>query len=364
MSSAPAQPSAQARLLAVARAVGDALVCADTDGRITMWTGGAEAMFGYGEQEALGRPLTDLMPERYRELHRAGFRRVVAGEPPKLIGHHNVELEALRKDGTEFPVELALSEGRHDGERFFVGVLRDIADRRQAQEDLRRSNLELQQFAYTASHDLSEPLRIVDGYLGLLRRRYADRLDAEADEFIDHAVDAAARMRDLIDALLRYAQAGSAGVQAEPVTTAEIVREARDSLAVSIGERNVTVEVGELPRVAGDPALLRQLFQNLLANAVRHASTERPRVRVTAHPRNGSVEFSIADNGPGVPPAERQQIFEMFTRGTSAAGEERSAGIGLAICKRVVERHGGTIRFEEAPGGGADVRFTLPGAFA
>lgn len=358
----------EALLLAVVHTIADAVITADEDGRITMWTGGAEALFGWPSQEILGLQVTTLVPEQHRDAHTAGLRRVLGGGEQHVIGRGAVELTALRRDGSEFPAELTLTAGLHRGRRYFAAVVRDVSARhaadttlREVLADLERSNAELQQFASVASHDLNEPLRIVEGYLGLLRRRYGDRLDADADEFIEHTITAVHRMQRLIDDLLRYARAGAEATRSEPVDLHAVAVEVLETLGAAIAESGAQITLHELPTVTGDDALLRQVFQNLIANALKfsHAG-QAPRVDVRARRLSRSWEISVADRGIGVDPEATVRIFEMFGRGRGTGHGRAGSGIGLAICKRAVEAHGGAIRVQPVPGGGADFRFILP----
>jgi PAS domain S-box-containing protein len=608
--------AAEERFRAVTGSTRDAIVSADVNGRIIFWSAGAETIFGHAAQEALGQPLTLLMPERYRDAHRAGMARFLATGEARVMGTV-IELEGVRADGTEFPVELSLGSWSHNGQLCLTGVLRDITDRvrarralREAEErfagafegaavgmllaapdgtllranralceltgwpepalvgrpidalvhpedrgadraafsamlagrtqrltserrflsadgttkiarinaslirdtdgaplhfvgqvediterrrmlealtlsearykgliahlpdstvhlfdhdlrvvlsegeqlrthgyephelegrlvaeivgperfgelepeyraalvgetrsfdlesadgratywvqiaplrdelgsiiggmalardisarrradlaieerarDLERSNAELEQFAYVASHDLSEPLRMVSSYLQLLRRRYRGKLDADADEFIGFAVDGAARMRDLIDDLLTYSRAGRDDHPLEPVESREVVERVLESQRAQDGAREAHVVLGELPRVLGDPHQLGQLFQNLLGNAVKFVPPERtPVVRVSAERQGALWHFTVADNGIGLEPGHAERIFGMFQR-LHTRDDYPGTGIGLAIAKKVVERHGGEIWAEPAPECGTRFHVTLP----
>jgi len=368
-SSSPVLPvEPQALLLAVAHSVADAVVTADEHGRITMWTGGSEAIFGWGADEVLGRSITTLVPEQHREAHVAGLVRVAGDGERRVIGKGPVELTALRRDGTEFPAELTLATGHHDGQRFFAAVIRDVSARHAADAELQaalreleRSNAELQQFASVASHDLNEPLRIVDGYLGLLRRRYAGQLDETAEEFIGYAVDAVGRMQRLIDDLLRYARAGAGPAARTTVDLGAVAREALARIGASIDAAGAKVEIGDLPTVTGDGPLLRQVLQNLLANAVKFRREDVPSVvKVSSSRLEGAWEISVADNGIGVDDDAALRIFDMFGRGRGAGRDRAGSGIGLALCKRAIEAHGGIIRVVHVTDGGSEFRFTLP----
>jgi light-regulated signal transduction histidine kinase (bacteriophytochrome) len=248
-----------------------------------------------------------------------------------------------------------------------MALSRDITARRRAElaveeraRDLERSNAELEQFAYVASHDLSEPLRMVSSYLQLLRRRYRGKLDADADEFIDFAVDGAGRMRGLIDDLLTYSRAGRDDQPLAPVATREVVEHVLESLRAQDDAREAHVTLGELPTVQGDPHQLGQLFQNLIGNALKFVPPERtPEISVAAERDGAAWRFTVADNGIGLEPAYAERIFRMFQR-LHTRDDYPGTGIGLAIAKKVIERHDGDIWAEPAPDGGTRFHFTLP----
>ncbi|SEP63467.1 sensor histidine kinase [Natrinema salaciae] len=225
--------------------------------------------------------------------------------------------------------------------------------------ELEASNERLEQFAYAASHDLQEPLRMVTSYLTLVETRYGDELDADGREFIDYAVEGAERMRTMIDALLEYSRVGTQGGSSEPVDLAAVFATVRKDLEVSLAESDATLETAALPCVEGDRNQLRQLFQNLVSNAIEYSGDEPPHVRVTAERSGSNWTVSVADEGIGIDPADADRVFEVFQR-LHSREEYDGTGIGLALCKRIVERHGGEIRVESEPGGGSTFSVTLP----
>ncbi|MDE3069183.1 MAG: hypothetical protein KGJ43_00450 [Acidobacteriota bacterium] len=224
--------------------------------------------------------------------------------------------------------------------------------------ELRRSNEELEQFAYAASHDLSEPLRVIAGFVELLARRYRGQLDDDADRFIAYIVAGVERMQATIDDLLSYSRAGRVSLSREEVDAGALVGEVLQALVVAVAERGTCVEVGALPLISVEPALMRQVLQNLIGNAIKFADGERPWVRVSARREAGRWRFDVEDNGPGVDPRHCERIFEMFERlhGRDVPG----TGIGLAIVRRIVERHGGRAWCEPRAQGGSVFSFTVP----
>ncbi len=229
----------------------------------------------------------------------------------------------------------------------------------QQADELKRSNGDLEQFAYVASHDLQEPLRMVSGFTGLLKRRYSGKLDADADEYIEFAVSGANRMQALINDLLSYSRVGREEVAAKAVDTQVALDQALANLQTAIQERSAMVSCGQLPTVWANQGMLVRLFQNLIGNALKFCKAERPIVRIQAEPRGGDWVFSVADNGIGIDPQYKDRIFMIFQR-LHNQNEYPGTGIGLAVCKRIVERNGGRIWLESEPGKGTTFFFTLP----
>jgi light-regulated signal transduction histidine kinase (bacteriophytochrome) len=227
-------------------------------------------------------------------------------------------------------------------------------------QELQRSNAELESFAYIASHDLQEPLRTVQSYVQLLRKRYADKLDADANEFMGFAVEGVTRMRALIDDLLTYARLASRARPFEQTELDEVLAEVLRGLQVRLDEKHAKIEHAELPAVMGDRRQLGQLFQNLIANAVKfHKPGAHPTVKIEVEPREVEYVITIADDGIGIAAEYREKIFVIFQR-LHSRDEYDGTGLGLAVCKKIVERHGGKIWVESEPGHGARFRFTIP----
>jgi PAS domain S-box-containing protein len=260
--------------------------------------------------------------------------------------------------------------GRFTGYR---GVGSDITARKQAEaelkrahddlaqkaEELQRSNAELEQFAYVASHDLQEPLRMVSSYTQLIAKRYGDKLNDEAKEFMHYIVDGAARMKQLIEDLLAYSRVGTKGKEFKPVSVEAPLRKAISNLHAAIEESGAAVTWDPLPTVDADEVQLAQLFQNLMGNALKFRGAAVPRIHVAAADQDGEWHLTVADNGIGIEPQYYERIFMLFQR-LHTMGEYPGTGIGLAICKKVVERHGGRIWVSSTPGEGSQFHFTLP----
>jgi two-component system, chemotaxis family, sensor kinase Cph1 len=232
---------------------------------------------------------------------------------------------------------------------------------RHVQRRLEASNERLEQFAYAASHDLQEPLRMVTSYLTLIESRYGDALDEDGEEFLEYAVDGAERMTVMIDDLLAYSRIETQGDPFEPVDLEEVLADVRKDLELRIEETGADVVVAELPRVDGDASQLRQLFQNLVSNAIEYSGDEPPTVRVRAELADDDWLISVSDEGIGIDPDSVDRIFDVFER-LHAAEDRAGSGIGLALCKRIVERHGDEIRVDSVPGEGSTFSFRLPPA--
>jgi light-regulated signal transduction histidine kinase (bacteriophytochrome) len=230
---------------------------------------------------------------------------------------------------------------------------------RRTANELSRSNAELEQFAYVASHDLQEPLRMVSSYTQLLGRRYRGKLDQDADEFIAFAVDGATRMQGLINDLLAYSRVGAQFPAFAPVDTAELVDQVVGDLRPLISDAHAEVTRDALPTVMAEKRQLAQLFQNLITNAIHYRRNEPPRIHLSAQREERMWQFMVSDNGLGIEPQHHERIFLLFQR-LQSREHSTGTGLGLAICRKIVERHGGQIWVESTPGVGSTFSFTLP----
>ena len=341
-----------------------AIVMLEVDGSVSSWNDGATRLKGWGEQEALGRHFSLFYPEE----------SVAAGVPQRELelaasgGRIAEEGWRMRKDGSRFLAEVIITAIRDDSGKLrgYSKITRDITERKLAEEqiqltlaELERSNKELEQFAYVASHDLQEPLRMVSSFTQLLAQRYEGQLDDQARKFIDYAVDGAVRMQRLINDLLAYSRVSTQGKTLETIDSHAALGEALRNLAGSIEENRAIVASDDLPTVRADATQLSQLFQNLIGNAIKFRGAEAPLIRISASDLGREWRFSVRDNGIGIEDQYAEKVFVIFQR-LHTRQEYPGTGIGLAICKRVVERHGGRIWFESEAGKGSTFNFTIP----
>ncbi|RQH00841.1 PAS domain S-box protein [Natrarchaeobius oligotrophus] len=240
-----------------------------------------------------------------------------------------------------------------------VVVQTDITERKEYERKLKESNERLEQFAYAASHDLQEPLRMVTSYLSLIERKHGDTLDDDGEEFLEFAVDGAERMREMIDGLLAYSRIESQGEPFEPTDLDEVFEDVRADLRIRIESSDATITRDSLPRVHGDDGQLRQVFQNLLSNAIEYSGEKPPRIHVSAVREGSKWRISVRDEGVGIDSDDPDRVFEVFQR-LHSREEIDGTGIGLALCKRIVERHDGEIWVDSEPGEGSTFAFTLP----
>ena len=351
-------------LAAVVQSADDAIIAKDLRGIITSWNTGAEKLFGYKAGEAIGRNISFLLPSGRMDEAPEIIEKIKRGEH---IEHF--ETERMRKDGTVVPVSLTFSAVK-DESGGIIGVskvARDIAARKRAERekeqllsDLARSNRDLEQFAYIASHDLQEPLRTTAGFLGLLQKKYEGKLDAGADEYIRIAVDGAHRMQNLIRDLLSYSRIGWAGVEFKQINANEAFAEAVSNLAGPIQESGAVISKDDLPAVVGNETHLVQLFQNLIGNAIKFRRPDAsPEIRIGVRSEAKDWVISVRDNGIGIKPKHYERIFQIFQR-LHTREQYPGTGLGLALCKQIVERHKGRIWIESVPGEGTTFFFTLP----
>src|ERR1700675_752698 len=356
----------EARYRGLLEAAPDAMVVVNAAGEIVLLNVQAEKQLGYRRDELLGQKVKNIIPEGFAERLIADDLRTAADALAQQIGT-GIELSARRKDGSDFPIEIMLSPLESSEGILVTAAIRDITERKRSEQhlvrtvgELKRSNDELQQFAYVASHDLQEPLRMVASYTQLLAKSYKGRLDSDADEFIAYAVDGSNRMQGLIQDLLAYSRAGANGKPLGKISSEYALKEALTNLRATIGESGAVVTHDVLPAITMDETQLAQVFQNLVGNPIKYRSVEPPRVHISAT-KNGGNEwiFSVRDNGMGIDAQYFERIFVLFQR-LHGREEFKGTGIGLAICKKIVERLGGRIWVKSQPEKGSTFFFALP----
>jgi len=361
---------AKSQLAAIVEFSDDAILSKDLDGTIRTWNTGAERLLGYRAEEIVGQPIARLLPPERSEEEDEILRRLRRGE---YVEHF--ETVRVAKDGRRVDVSATISPLRAtDGKMIGASkILRDITKLKRAEEALRQvneklqeqaeelaaTNKDLEQFAYIASHDLQEPLRAVGGFLTLLQQRYHGNLDEKADSYINSAVEGAGRMQALINGLLEYSRVGTRGSVPAPAQAGDALREALKNLRTLIEEAGAVITADPLPVVQVDANQLTHVFQNLIANAIKFRGERTPEIQVGARRQEAAWLFWVRDNGIGIEPQYSERIFMIFQR-LHTRTKYPGTGIGLAICKRIVERHGGRIWVESQPGQGSTFYFTLP----
>ena len=339
----------------------DPLVTIGPDGKITDVNNSTEAVTGYSREQIIGTDFSDyftepeMAKEGYQKVFREGFVR-------------DYELKIKHKNGHITPV-LYNASVYHDDNGEVIGVFaaaRDITERKKAEEmlklnisELARSNAELEQFAYVSSHDLQEPLRMIGSYLQLLERRYQGQLDDKADKYIHFAVDGAARMQHLINDLLEFSRVTTRAKELEVTDVESVYNQVLINLEVSIKENNVVITHDPLPVVMADDIQLTQVFQNLISNAIKFRGEDDPKIHIGVVRKSDQWLFSVLDNGIGIDSKHKDRIFEVFKR-LHKRRDYPGTGIGLSICKKIIERHGGNIWVESELGYGSVFYFTLP----
>jgi two-component system sensor kinase FixL len=349
----------------------DAMVIVDQRGHIVLVNSQTERLFGYGREELIGQPIEMLAPDHVRARHGHHPDGDFTGpdRQPMGTGH---ELFGVRKDGSRFPVEMSLSPLQTPEGVLVSSAIRDITERKRAQErlevfaeQLQRSNRELEQFASVAAHDLQEPLRKIEAFGDRLRSKCGDQLGDQGRDYLQRMQASAARMRRLINDLLAFSRVTTKARPFEQVALGRIVQEVLSDLEGTLQQTGGRVEVGELPAVEADPLQMRQLFQNLIGNALKfHGPGEPPIVEVTGRVvhqsgRARTCEISVQDHGIGFEEQYLDRIFQVFQR-LHGRQEYEGTGMGLAICRKIVDRHFGTITARSRPGRGATFIVALP----
>jgi len=350
----------------VIEAAPSGMIMVDQRGKIALVNSLVEQLFGYTRAELVGQSIDILVPTSVRPRH-ADHRAEFFKNPNTRAMGSGRDLYGQRKDGTKLPVEIGLNPLETGGERFVLASIVDISERRLSEAllqekllELQRSNDDLQQFAYVCSHDLQEPLRVISNYTQLLAKRYSGKvLDETADEFLDFTVDASKRMQGLINDLLTYSRVQTKGQELLEIDCQSVAEDALANLKVAIEESGAKIHLGTLPRVKGDNPQLIQVFQNLISNALKFKSDQNPVVTIECKEQGKYWLFEVRDNGIGFDLKYAERVFVIFQRLHSREVFPGS-GIGLAVCKKIIERHGGRIWVETAPSQGAAFFFTMP----
>lgn len=357
----------EARMRAIFDTAVDGIVTIDERGIIERFNPAAERMFGYPESEVAGKNVSMLMPSPYHEAHDGYLAHYLQTGEKKIIGSGR-EVVGLRKDGTSFPMDLAVGEMQLSERRMFTGTVRDISKRKQAEEqrallihELESANEELKNFGYVVSHDLKAPLRAIGSLADWISTDYADKFDDEGREHMRLLISRVHRMDGLIDGILQYSRVGRVKETIVAVELNRLVREVIDLLAPP---ENMTVSiVNSLPTVMTEPTRIQQVFQNLLSNAIKYMDKPEGEIRIACVAEGRQWKFSIVDNGPGIDQQHFEKIFQLFQ---TLAPRDRveSTGVGLALVKKIVEMYGGRIWLESTVKQGSTFFFTLPRAVA
>ncbi len=359
------------RKSAVLRSTLDSIISMNADGRVTEFNPAAVRSFGYTRDEAIGKPLGELIvPERLRGAHRAGLRRYLETGKEHIIGKR-LELPAMRKDGTEFDCELTITRSDIGDEPAFTGVLRDISERKQIETErkkseeerehlikaLARSNTELDQFAYVASHDLKAPLRGIANLSQWIEEDLGEKLGSENKSQMGMLRGRVHRMEALIDGILQYSRAGRVKARPERIDTGALVADVIELMAPPKG---ISITIApDMPLVTAERIPLQQVFMNLIGNAFKHTDNQKPMIEITWSDAGPFVEFSVEDNGQGIAPQYHERIFGIFQT-LEARDKVEGTGIGLSVVQKIVDAKGGRVWVESEVGRGARFKFLWP----
>ncbi len=352
----------EARMRTIFETAVDAIITIDERGIMERLNPAAERLFGYKEAEVAGKNVSLLMPAPHREKHDSYLAHYMQTGEKKIIGKGR-EVTGLRKDGSIFPMDLAVAEMRIGNRRMFTGVVRDISERKQAEErhknlleEISSANEELTNFAYVVSHDLKAPLRAIGSLADWLSTDYADKFDEEGKEHMRLLINRVHRMGNLIDGILQYSRVGRVKESFATVDLNKLVAEAIDLLAPP---PHIAIHIdSRLPTIVAEPTRVQQVFQNLISNAIKYMDKPNGTVHIQCADDGTHWRFSVADNGPGIEQRHFERIFQLFQT-LAPRDKVESTGVGLSLVKKIVEMYRGKIWVESSVGNGTTFWFTL-----
>lgn len=351
-------------MVSVMNTVLDALIIIDSKGIISAFNTAASRIFGYTSQDVLGQKVNMLMPEPYQSEHDSYLSNYLGTGEKKVIGIGR-EVRGRRKNGEVFPMELGVNNMLVNGKIMFVGTLRDISERKQAEESiktyikkLKQSNQELDDFAYIASHDLKEPLRGLSNNALFLKEDFGDKLGSKAVERIDRIIFLAERMEQLVNDLLHFSRLGQQDLANTECNLADLVQDTLSMLDAVIVEKNVEIKIqNNMPIIICDKVRMREVFHNLITNAIKYNNKPSKSIEIGYSKDN---QFFVKDNGIGIAEKFREEVFRIFKRLNAEDDSTKGTGVGLTFVKKIIERHGGSIWIESEEGEGTTFHFTLP----
>lgn len=343
----------------------DGMLTFDESATVLSFNPSCESIFGYKQADIIGEPIFTLLPHHLRDQFQYFIHQYLKTGEAEYVGKKR-EVQGLRSNGETFMMEISVSEAGHHNPRLFSVVVRDISRRKRIEDErekliqrLKISNENLEQFARAASHDLKEPVRSVSNYLELFDKKFGDQLEEKAKRYITLSIQSAKRMNALIEGLLEYSMIDIRNMEFTTVNLNLTINAIQSNLDSLIHANQATIIADNLPTIRAVDFHMLQLFQNLVINGIKYRGTESPRVVIKVEKQENTWLFSVQDNGMGIESTYKEKIFQLFKR-LHTQSEVSGSGIGLALCKRIVGRHGGDIWVESTPGQGSTFYFTLP----
>ncbi len=353
-------------LNAIVNTMLDGLITIDEEGILTTFNPAARRIFGYAPEEVIGKNIKILMPEPYHSEHDGYLHNYLTTNEKKVIGIGR-EVSGKRKDGSVFPMELGVNEMRVTGRRMFVGTIRDISERKKSEKAieqyllaLKRSNQELDDFAYIASHDLKEPLRGLSNNANFLREDFADKIGEEGTKRLNRITFLCERMERLVNDLLYFSRLGRQELAIQRTDLNEVINDIASMMEGSLHEANAVIMIPRaLPTITCDMPRITEVFRNLITNAVKYNDKQEKIIEIGYKIQNGHNVFYVRDNGIGISPEFHNDVFRIFKRLNSESDDVKGTGVGLTFVKKIIERHDGRIWIESQVGNGTTFYFTI-----